>query len=202
MALDNEMELYLSSLKLSRGDAVEVSIRQKLAIDPEEGRPEYHLFELKVNLPGDAQEYIPIAKVVTPPRTQILSEDHEEALDKERIKRALKEVSIDTNQGILAPFSKVPDDDLENRMLSQSVVYVFSGFVSYAAAINDAIAYEDEKSGLTVMKRPIDQIFFDELIPLVSGIFREYKDLALDGVRRLKKNSGQFFTLDEEPSQE
>ena len=202
MALDNEMGKYLSSLNLSQGDAVDVSICQKLDLDPEEGRPEYHAFRLEVNLPGEVQRYIKIARALASTGSRVLSEDHEEALDKERIKRALKGVSIDTDHGILAPFSKVPNPNLENRMLSQSVVYVFSGFVGYAAAINDAIAYEDGKSGLTIMKRPIDQIFFDELVPLISGIFREYKDLTIEGARRLKNDSGKFFTLDEEPSQD
>ena len=87
---------------------------------------------------------------------------------------------------VLAPFSTSPLTELERRMSSNSVVYVFSGLIEYAQAVHQQIQDDKGSAALFANKHPFSTLLLDEAHKLVQNTFQGYQvktDRDLQGFR-------------------
>ena len=87
---------------------------------------------------------------------------------------------------VLAPFSTSPLAELERRMSSNSVVYVFSGLIEYAQAVHQQIQDDTGSTILFANKHPLSTLLLDEAHRLVQNTFQGYQvktDRDLQGFR-------------------
>ncbi len=95
---------------------------------------------------------------------------------------------------VLAPFSTSPLIELERRMSSNSIVYVFSGLIEYAQAVHQRI--QDDKGGAALFanEHHLNTLLLDEAHRLVQGTFQGYQiktERDLQGFRHVQSISSR-----------
>ena len=190
------IEDYLSDIPLQQGKNVEMALSAEQITDGEEEK-QAHLqlskYDISVLIIVEGKRYpIPLASVMKANRRGIAYGTKEEELLE--VSKRVQELGV-SRGAILSGFFEMPLLGLEQAMSSNSILYVFDGFIQYAKAVGERIRLENggemkfggRERGFSDVKRLHDVV--------KSTQFQGYKDRVLEDrdlfyrdIERLSRN--------------
>ncbi|MBT3406298.1 hypothetical protein HN419_03960 [Candidatus Woesearchaeota archaeon] len=186
------LDKVLESYDLRPGDNVDISLSANTLTPSEElnkrGSTWTFRLELRVN-DKDRGRPIDLADVLRAPDESLdYGKSSVPLLDVVAAMKYLGIVGAPTH--ILEPFMDIPPIGLEDKMSSDSILYVFSGLVEYARAIAERIKPAEGDAALFRGKVQLTPRILDRLYSQVEDIYKGPKDFAMDDLRNLEAASG------------
>jgi hypothetical protein len=191
--MDTGLDRVLGRYNLKQGDKVDVSLSAITHTSGDElnerGTTWSFRLDLKVN---DIEKGRPIglADVLRAPNESVnYGTCSIELLDVVAAMRDLRLVGRPPTH-ILEPFMDVPPVGLEDKMSSDGIFYVFSGFIEYARAIASRIKSEEEDAALFRGRVHLTPQMIDRLYQQSEDVYTGYRDFTISDLRSFESATG------------
>lgn len=162
---------YVQKVHQSSSALKNVSVRltaAPLSCDANQNRYTSYQFLLRVRKSvkdSQTEDTKPLAVVLRSPETVPYGHGQRHLLD---IGAALSSANISSSGRILEPFMDTPILGLEQRMSADSILYVFAGFIDYAAA------FSSRDINIELHRHRVDKGLLSRLSKITDGLFQGY----------------------------
>ena len=187
---------YLSDIPLQQGKNVGMALSAELITDGWEEK-QAHLrlrsYDISVLITVEEKQYpIPLARVMKANRRGIAYGTKEEELLE--VSQRVQELGV-SRGAILGGFFEMPPLGLEQAMSSNSILYVFDGFIQYAEAVGERIGLEHGEK-IRISGYEMGSVEVGKLGDVVKQtMFKGYRDRVLEDrdlfyrdIERLNRN--------------
>jgi|SRR3989338_396167 len=182
------IEDYLSDIPLQQGKKVEMSLLAEQITTGEEERQAHlrsSVYDISVLITVDGREYaLPLAKVMKANRRGIAYGTKQEELYD--VSTIVRELGF-SRGAILEGFFSVSQLGLEQAMSSDSILYVFDGFIQYVQAIGQKRGVE-QSGYIRINGHDIGVMEVGKLGDVVTPtMFKGYRDRVLEDMALLRR---------------